>query len=100
MKPLTEVLLFWCQEMEEAWIAGLIDQQELEWGVDDLEQCVAEDRTLYEREPDFWSAREATDPHWPPAEVDPFESTDGNGEDPLSVSIEPLFVSLQEAGLE
>lgn len=40
----------------------------------EVEASVEYNTSLYEREPEFWSEREATDPYWPPPEVDPFEA--------------------------
>ena len=57
-------------DMEMRWAQSISDEQEAEH---EYEMAVEANETLFEREPDFWSYRAATDPHWPPPAVDPFE---------------------------
>jgi len=70
------VVIWECSAMEEAWhrhMAAASEPTEQEWAEYEVELTRAEDATLFDREPDFWSYRAATDPYWPPPEVDPFE---------------------------
>ncbi|MGW8286349.1 MAG: hypothetical protein ACWGPR_11595, partial [Candidatus Deferrimicrobiaceae bacterium] len=61
-------------DMEMRWAMAICEAQEAEH---ELEMSAEANATLFDREPDFWSERAATDPYWPPPEVDPFENCGG-----------------------
>ncbi len=65
-----QITQIWCCNPEESWIAGLVAQCEADEEEYELEKSHIANETLWNREPEMWSAREATDPHWPPPEVD------------------------------
>jgi hypothetical protein len=68
------VTVFWC-DPERALHAQLVEdceKAERQW---ELEQDLEDLRTLHEREPELFAQRAATDPFWPPPELDPYEET-------------------------
>lgn len=62
-----------CYPWEVGYIRSIIERSEREQEEQDREEGIAQDRTLRTREPELWSARADTDPHWPPPEVDDIE---------------------------
>lgn len=60
-------------DMEARWHEHLARQSELEWEDHQVEMAHEANETLRAREPEMWEAREATDPYWPPPEVDDIE---------------------------
>lgn len=75
-------------DIEARWFAHLAEESERDWEGHEDEMSHEANATLYDREPELWSARADTDPYWPPPEVDPF------------LLQAPELIAAQQSGLE